>query len=425
VGDVNGDSLTDVLVSIANADGGRGAAELYLGRHGAAPERAIRFQGEMAGDAFGYAVGGGGDLNGDGWPDFVIGARQSDVRGLDSGRVYVWFGGPRLSPNPNLVLDEEGTRAYFGNWTACGGDVNGDGFDDIVVGAPLFEADGAATGRAYVYWGGRDMDAASDLVLTSGSSGSQFGVCAELADLNADGFAEVVVGSNWENTDAPHAGRVYIYLGGSKPDANADLILRGAYAQGLFGYPIVAVDLNNDAYTDLAVGEGGAEDGKPSRVRVYFGGDRLDAQPDVQLLGPTPGDLFGGALARAGDVNGDGLQDLLVAAAFQDEVLQNAGAAYVYFGGRELDAVADLEFFGDESWARFGWAMASLDDTEGDGFADLLIGAPRAQRAPRATLASSTCSTYGATLSRGHVPEMSGEAASRRRSPGRGPNQRT
>jgi hypothetical protein len=376
VGDVNGDSLPDLLVGSVHAEGGRGSADLLLGRRGAAPQPALHMRGGGAGDAFGYAVAGGGDLNGDGTADFAIAAKQADAGQVDTGGAYVFFGGTGLDAEPDLTVTPGEAHGYFGNTLACSGDVNGDGYADLAVGAPLATWSGSPTGRAFVYWGGAPMDAVPDLELSSAAVESQFGVAVAIGDLNGDGFAEVIVGSNWENTDGPLAGRVYVYHGGRNADATADLTLRGPHEQALFGYPLCVLDLNGDQFGDLAVGSGGSQGDQPLQVRIYFGGSRFDAQPDLTLAGPSASDAFGYAIVPAGDVNGDGLADLLVTAPFQDEVMRNSGAVYVYFGGRDMDAIADLQVLGEQSWERFGWSVAALGDSRGDGFGDFVVGAP-------------------------------------------------
>jgi serine/threonine-protein kinase len=374
-GDINGDSLLDLVVSAPGEDGGRGAVYVYLGRHAAPPSLALRLVGRT-GEGFGYALASG-DMNGDGYADFAIAANLSDVDATDAGRVYVWFGGSRLHETPDLVLPGRGLGQDFGYSLSLSGDMNGDGYSDLAVGAPLDGQAGQITGRVYVFFGGPHVDAEPDLDLTSASAQSQYGLAVTWGDVNGDGFGDLVVGANWDNTDGPVAGRVYVYYGSRRPDVLPDLTLRGPEPRGLFGNSVSAGDLNGDGYADLAicqVAHGGLTGGS-GEVNIYFGGPRPDAQVDLRLPGTYEVDTFGEFAWIVNDLDGDGVKDLVVGAYTSDKVAQNAGACYVFLGGPHMDAVADVELLGETAWSSFGKVAASLGDVDGDGFGDLAVAA--------------------------------------------------
>jgi serine/threonine-protein kinase len=392
-GDVNGDSLPDLLVGAAGENQRRGAVYFYLGRHGDQPVEAVRFVGEGSTEAFGGSIAAGGDLNGDGFGDFAIAdPLYGGGNGQDAGRVSVWFGGPQVHQQADLVLNGKRPGQIFGFDLCLAGDVNGDGAADLLVGAPGDASAGQPTGRAYLFYGGAAMDTLPDLEMTRVASDAQFGVGAKLGDVNGDGFADMVLSANYENTDAPLAGRVYVFLGGRSPDAQPDLTLAGPSERAYFGYPLCVADFNGDRCADIAARYVGDRESDVVRsyVRIYCGGLRLDPQQDLELAGNSRS--FADALEATGDVNGDGLTDLFVSCPAEDS--QNGGIVYLYFGGRSMDGTADVQVLGDGgSRALFGWSAASCGDLNGDGFGDLAIGSPGTQDyAGRLDLF--TCSRY-------------------------------
>ena len=131
--------------------------------------------GAAAYDYFGYSVAGAGDVNGDGYGDVIVGAYHNDAGGTDAGRAYVHFGGPGADAVADLTLTGAAAYDQFGYSVAGAGDINGDGYDDVIVGA-LFNDGGAANaGRAYVYYGGPGADATADLTLTGAAEDEQSG----------------------------------------------------------------------------------------------------------------------------------------------------------------------------------------------------------------------------------------------------------
>ncbi len=128
-----------------------------------------------AGDNFGRCVGQAGDVNGDGLADLVVGAPLNDAGGIDAGRAYVYFGGPGVNATADVILTGEAAGEQFGFSVATAGDVNGDGFADLIAGAHLNDVRGTDAGRAYVYFGGPGSGAQPDLTLTGATAGDRFG----------------------------------------------------------------------------------------------------------------------------------------------------------------------------------------------------------------------------------------------------------
>lgn len=332
------------------------------------------FNGRTAGENFGYSVASAGDVNGDGYADIIVGAVGSAVSGANTGRAYLFFGGVAMDDLPDVVLTGESGADWFGTSVAGVGDLNGDGFADIVVGASSNDAGGADAGRAYIFFGGSKMDSSPDLVLTGASAGDNFGKSvASAGDVNGDGYYDVIIGAHANDAKGSNAGRAFIYFGGSQMDTAPDVVLDGSVAGDHFGFCVASAgDVNGDGFDDVIVGKNRSDIG---RVYVYFGGVTMDSTPDADWVCPSPGDNFGKSVASAGDVNGDGYSDIIVGAPLNPATGTFAGRADIYYGGVHMHAIPDVVLTGELQGDNFGRVVASVGDVNGDGYADVVVGA--------------------------------------------------
>lgn len=260
--------------------------------------------------------------------------------------------------------------------------MNGDGFADVVVGAPGADAGGVDAGRVSVYLGraGASFDAVADLTIDGMADEGLGGAVAIAGDLDGDGFADMVLGAPGSDLDRVNQGRVYVHRGAAVLDAVPDRILVGEHAEGFFGSAVAAAgDVDGDGLADVVVGahRAQAEGQWVGRAYVHAGhaAQLVVTTPARRLTGTIPDGLLGVSVAGAGDVDGDGLADILVGA-------PGGARAYLVRGATDaaLDARPDRVFAGpsQESRPDFGRAVA-LGDLDGDGFAEAIIGDDRAE----------------------------------------------
>ena len=328
------------------------------------------------------------DFNGDGYDDFIVGAPFHDAGGTARGRVYVYFGGSALDDTPDLILSGDEDDAFFGYSVSGAGDVNNDGYDDFIVGAYWHNAGAGNTdrGRAYIYLGGVSLINTPSLTLSGDEDYAYFGNSVSGAgDVNKDGYDDFMVGAWGHDAGAASEadrGRAYVYLGGVSLINTPALTLSGDEDLALFGNSVSdAGDINKDGYDDFMVGAyrhdaGEGFEANRGRVYVYFGGTNLSSIPSI-LNGDEDNAGFGNSISGAGDVNNDGYDDFIVGADGHDAGAgpsANRGRAYVYFGGTNLSSIPSV-FDGDENIAGFGHSVSALGDVNKDGYDDFMVGA--------------------------------------------------
>jgi hypothetical protein len=372
--DANGDGVGDIVAGAPGTGGGTGRSWIYAGRAGAgiATPQLTRLTGLAGANAYyGNSVASAGDVNGDGYADTVIG---SYLVGAGNGRVDLYNGnaaGPALVPSNTVTGPESG--AYFGYSVAGAGDINGDGYADILVGGYLAAG---GTGRAYVYYGSAGgITAAPSRTITSPVTGSaSFGISvAGAGDVNGDGYADVIIGANGVSSGR---GAAYVYLGGAAGLAAAPAVgISGPDVAGSFGYSVAgAGDLNGDGYCEVIVGAYQAAS-SAGRAYVFLGrAAGPAAAASFTLNGPDATGYFGFPVASAGDVNGDGYGDVIVGA---QNALGSVGRAHIFSGGAGgLGTTPARSLTGPDGVAgAFGYGVAGAGDVNGDGFADVAVGA--------------------------------------------------
>ena len=319
------------------------------------------FNGYASGNLFGNSVSSAGDVNGDGFDDLIVGAYQYDTAGVQTGRAYIFFGGTTINSEPDVILKGESFYNRFGISVSKAGDFNNDGFDDVIVGTRTF----TPTGKAYIFFGGSSMDNLADVVIeNTGSSDVAFGSCvSDGGDINNDGYDDVIVGSY---------GNVFIYLGNSMNENTADFILTAENSNDAFGSSVSkAGDVNGDGYTDVVIGAPGYNSNR-GKAYIYLGGVLMDNISDLEINRSDSSYYFATSVSDAGDVNGDGYGDVIISAVTYNS---STGRSYIYFGGVVLNNIPDVTLTGENTNNFFGHSLSEAGDVNGDGYDDVIVGA--------------------------------------------------
>jgi len=416
-------ALSAALVLAVSSDAVRTALPQQSGTVDLLTQANVVLPGVGRGDRAGTSVAGAGDVNGDGRGDVIVGAPRSGNNGrFASGSAYVVFGREEPGEVSLAALGDDGFRIdgaaavnFAGDSVAGAGDVNGDGRADLLVGAPSADYNAReSSGSAYVVFGKAsatnvDLAALADqgFRIDGAAADDRAGVSvAGAGDVNGDTRPDLIVGALYAgNNQRGTSGSAYVVFGKASP-GNVDLAalgdegfrIDGAAARDLIGFALAgARDVNGDGYGDVVVGSPVA-----SHARQYSGsayvvfGKASTSTVDLAALGDrgfkidgAAGDFAGDSLAGAGDVNGDGRSDLLVGAPLaRSNAREYSGSAYVVFGKASPETV-DLAALGDQgfridgaaAWDQVGESVAGAGDLNGDGRADLVVGAPDASNA--------------------------------------------
>ncbi len=414
-GDVNGDGIDDIIVGADLNDSGSfnaGAAYVIYGTTGTDRDTVdlteldatdgFVIQGDMAGDQAGYSVSSAGDVNGDGIDDIIVGATRNDAGGSNAGAAYVIYGTSgvvrstldltNLDATDGFVIqgDTEDDRA--GGSVSSAGDVNGDGIDDLIVGATRNDAGGDNAGAAYVIYGTTDaardlvnltnLDAADGFIIQGDKAGDRAGISVSSAgDVNGDGIDDLIVGAIGNDAGGNYAGAAYVIYGTTGTDRDTVDLTELDAADGFIiqgdtgdaaGYSVSSAgDVNGDGIDDIIVGAFGNDAGGSGAGAAYViygtsGTDRekvdltdLDAADGFIIQGDTEFDIAGRSVSSAGDVNGDGIDDIIVGAPEGDDGGSGAGEAYVIYGTTAGEVFVD---------------SAAVNSVTGTGGTDVMVG---------------------------------------------------
>ncbi len=356
-GDVNNDGYNDVIIGAGYLNGTeneRGRVYVFSGLTG---DTLYIFNGEFPRVYFGSAVDCAGDVNNDGYDDIIVGS--SGYGPYYTGRAYVFSG---QNGDTLHVFAGEAESNEFGKSVSSAGDVNNDGYDDLIIGAPGFDS---FRGRAYVFSG---QNGDTLFVYTGNTAEDNFGRRVSSAgDVNNDSYDDFLIHTPYSQTD--FYSHVNVYSGQTGEILH---IFTGELESDGFGDAFCSAgDVNNDGHDDLLVGApvywsngvGGAFVG---RVYVFSG---LNWSTLFVLDGEELYDVFGHTVSSAGDVNHDGFDDFLVTA--KDYGLENGGRVYV-FSGRTGDTLQVIT--GESYYGHLGWSAGSGGDVDGDGFNDMIVG---------------------------------------------------
>jgi FG-GAP repeat protein/flagellar hook capping protein FlgD len=370
IGDANNDGTPDFIVGAYRASPNSltyaGSAYIYSGIDGSL---IYQKNGTDSMDFLG-AVAGAGDVNGDGTPDFMVGANGTDVGEINrAGSAFVYSG-----IDGSLLFRKDGTDSYgiFGGVVGSAGDINGDGKSDFIIGAP--DAFNLDQGAAYIY-SGADGNLLFQINGTLTFRG--FGISVDsLGDINGDQRSDIIIGAYFATPDTfLQAGSAFVYSG-----ADTSLIYRvdGIANDQYLGLSVAGLgDVNSDGKSDFIVGAYLANPGglnSTGAAYVYSGADGLLLH---EINGYIQHEWFGYSVTGIGDIDADGKNDFAVGAPHYNPFIQATapGKVYVYSGatGALVGSIG-----GNELYDGFGISIADAGDLNGDDRNELVIGSPGA-----------------------------------------------
>ena len=326
LGDINRDGNDDFLINAPCFELHKGKVYLYLGTGTESLELGKTYEGKQQSERYGVYVRGGGDINGDGYNDFLI-ERMPENYTLPPTSIDIYFGGKTIPDEPGLVLRD--TTDCFGWELEMIGDVNNDGYADVAVGGRSADINGFdAAGYFKVYFGSARMDTIPDIEVYGSREYHQLGNCFCSGDFNGDGVTDFIVGSN---------GQGYVYFGNSNIDSIPDMVIGNTKIP--CGYVGTAGDITGNGCDELLSGNPGWGGGS-GVVDIYLGSANFDTIPDVRIYGQYVS-YFGEKLSTAGDINGDGLDEFLVGEPQYFLGIFNQGRVYVYSGDSTLLGIED------------------------------------------------------------------------------------
>ncbi|MDB3936380.1 hypothetical protein N9383_06650, partial [Granulosicoccus sp.] len=408
-GDFNGDGVDDVIIGapMTTLNGTRFVGQSYVvfGGTGIANSGSLNlssldgvngfvFNGIVGVARFGDSVSGAGDINDDGVDDVIIGANRADANGVDgSGETYVVFGGRDVGSGGSLnlsgldgsngfVINGIDIRDYAGYSVNSAGDINGDGVDDVIIGAQFADQNGFnSVGESYVVFGGRevgrggslnmsDLDGVNGFVINGIDEYDNSGASVSGAgDINGDGVDDVIIGAPYADANGVfYAGESYVVLGGREVGSGGSLNLSSLDGVNGFvingteqtssGYSVSgAGDINGDGVADVIIGSNQRTVDNPGSGKSYvvFGSasvgnsgsldlSSLDGDNGLVIDGLDFYDISGSSVSSAGDINGDGIADVIIGdQTGRPNGLSDAGQSYVVFGALDTPVTPPLD----------------------------------------------------------------------------------
>ncbi|MHA2169989.1 MAG: integrin alpha [Candidatus Kariarchaeaceae archaeon] len=428
VGDVNNDSYDDIIIGAPyNDEGGVDAGQSYLILGGPPDLRSLKnsltnadasFIGELAGDLSGYSVSGAGDVNNDSYDDIIIGAPYNDANMIDAGQSYLILGRPTNQWSMDMSLGDanasfigEALQYQAGSSVSGAGDVNNDGYDDIIISSRFIDVGGTLAddqGQTYLILGRPTYQWNMNVSLGDANAsfiGEGLGDIAGVSisgagDVNNDGYDDIIIGAYYNDEGGASAGQSYLILGRSTTQwsmgvslVNANASFIGEVLGDLSGNSVSgAGDVNNDGFDDILIGAKGANDFGLATGQSYillgrptgqWSMDMSLANANASFIGEEAFEASGCSVSGVSDVNNDGYDDIIIGAFGNDEGGTEAGKSYLILGRPTnqwsthiLPSGTNASFIGEAEGDWSGYSVSGAGDVNNDGLDDLIIGAP-------------------------------------------------
>jgi hypothetical protein len=387
--DLNGDGYSDFVVGAGSDPSKQPKAYVYLGGP-SLPARPALVVDDNLPDNYGTGVAMVGDVNGDGYGDYAVQTQHASIDGQGGTRIMVFFGGSVLKAQPDITFAPAAVQDVMLGVTGCG-DLNGDGYDDIAFETVRNDVNGnTQPPRVEIHFGGPDLATSAPLVLASAHPTDviPFSIAAA-GDVNGDGYPDLVVGAGLASPGSSVGAEVLLYYGGSPMDATADVVFPNPYpSTPSTAFPVAGVgDINGDGFADVAIavspGAGGPIVTGGGTVDIYYGGTTPHTSPDLSLQGDPQGEGFGISILPAGDLNHDGYADFAVLAVDGGsygvpvsgggiQYFRNPGKVFLFAGGQAPSASA---FATVSAPVSHPYVLAgAIVDANGDGEPEILVG---------------------------------------------------
>ena len=317
----------------------------------------LSLNGDSISNNYGYSVSSAGDVNGDGFSDIIVGYNINNYP-YEQWRALIFYGGLEVDNIADITLTGNIRSFIFSVSTA--GDVTGDGFSDVIV--------GTLDKMVYVFYGGISMDTTYDFsfFVNNNALEYQYYSVSTAGDVNGDGYSDVFIGlGSWNGSIFSGPGELYIFYGGIVLDNIVDVNIDVNYLKEIS--VSTAGDINGDGFSDVIAGSSST-----NKAYIYYGSEAMDFIADVMLTGEPLG--FGWTVSTAGDVNGDGYSDVIVGASYRFSN-NDIGKGYIFLGGATMNNVVDIILNGGEEDYLFSYSVSTAGDINDDGFSDIIIGA--------------------------------------------------
>lgn len=394
-GDINGDGFKDIAIGVPYyqiEQNEVGAVFIYYGALNGLPvDPNLVITTNEVSSRFGWSVDSAGDVNQDGFSDVLVGAIGCSHPQKNEGCAYLYLGSDEgLSTSPAWSVEANFSYANLGYQVGMAGDVNGDTYSDFFVTAPGYSQGEPNEGKVFVYHGSSDVPGTlPNWQMEGNNQNAAFGLSASTAgDVNGDHIDDFVVGAPNYSGSLHGSGQVSVYLGQATTGLRslAYWTKEGSISEMHFGELVQPVgDLNGDGYGEIAISavDDNRNETDEGAVYVFFGSSNSMNQQAGWIGESNQEDAhYGISLRGAGDVNGDGIKDLLVGATGFDSAETNTGKVYLYYGDNQgFGSNPVWETEGNQTHSNFGYDLDFIGDVNGDGAEDFIIAAPQIDNA--------------------------------------------
>lgn len=355
-GDINRDGYDDFITCIPKGN----YCEIYLGGDSLdlTPDIILKCSPEIY--DFGFFIGDIGDVNNDGYDDFIIQGKYDPQYFI--GQIHLYLGGMSIDTIPTFTFHDSFIQDALGS-SISGGDVNGDGFSDFIIGNPYNWTDGI--GRAYLFFGGITISETPNITYINDSLVDSYGAFVSLnGDINGDNFNDIIISAPNISGNPNTNSKLFVHYGAESIENTADTILN--YATPFTNINSIYIpDFNGDGYDDFYI----------TTENILFFGSK-NSSFDNYLLFSNSEELssFGATAGSGGDINNDGFDDLIIGATNhknKNEIM--VGGAYVFLGSVQPDTIPDYFIEGETKWSSFGKKVGSLGDINGDGYDEIYV----------------------------------------------------